>query len=454
MKTAMLTLIVTVTSIFPLIASQGDSIIVRVTPTLDPSSSPFVRYVFPAVTVSKNEIVPNETFGCTEYRIDRLVINRFQYWFDNYKSGQRDAKQFMSDIERDAIDTTLLSPNKIKSYVHVFCGLKKAKKVVVVDADNDGDFTNDTVFEFDTLTTEKQYLGDAIGLAPLVKVRYESFSKGKVVSKYAFRRIKPFDIAYNYRNDLDRRLTVYSVPIGSRTGEFRIGENLFKVAMMFSPEGHQEDYRKPYLRIQKAEKVYDIQEAPAQMGEIVVADSHAFKIVSCNWEGTELKLLYEGYQENRVGGMENNLVPTLEGKSLNHTLINIQTLLLGKRYVLLDFWGSWCGPCIRSMPALKTLHTQVDTTKIQFIGIDYEYNTAGQASAQVQLSRFKINWPQVAELSTAQAPSSFPVILSIKNYPTFLLISPEGKVVAREIGEDGLPKIVETLRKVDLMKKQ
>ncbi|GAA4419547.1 hypothetical protein GCM10023187_53970 [Nibrella viscosa] len=397
--------------------------------------------------------MPNQRFGCTEYKIGYFVIDKFQYWFDNYKAGERDTKQFLSDIQQYNIDTNLLSPNKIKSFVSVFSGLKGGKKVVVVDANNDDDFTNDTVYEFDTLTTEKYYRGDTLDLAPLVKVRYESFNRGEIISKYTFLRVKPYDLAYSHPTDLDRKLTVYSVPFVHREGVFRIGESNFKVTLLFSPKGHTDDYRLPYLKIQIAEKEYEHKEAPAQIGETAVVDNHVFTVISCNREGSIVKLIYKGYQENREGGLVNNRIPTLQGKSFDNSLITIQHILDDKKYVLLDFWGSWCEPCIRSMPALKMLYTQVDPAKIQFVGIDYEYNTAGQARAQKQLAKFDITWPQVAELSTAQTPSSFLVSLNIKNYPTFTLISPDGKVLVREIGEDALPKIVETFKKIGVLKK-
>ena len=450
MKTIVLTLIGIFIYIYPSSAFQGDSIVVNIAPTINHKSL-FMKYVFPFTTAKKGR-EPNDHFGCTEFKIGHFVINKFQYWFNGYKIGERDAKQFLSEMTKYDIDTTILSSKKIKSFIPVFSGLKDGKKVVVVDVNNDDDFTNDTVYEFDTLTTEKYYSGDTLELAPLVKVRYESFDRGIVVNKYTFLRLIPYDFAYSYPNDLDRKLALYSMPFVHREGEFQIGKTSFKISAMYSPKSHTDDYRTPYLKIQKAGREYDL-EAPAQVGGTVIVENHVFKVISCNREGSEVKIFYEGYQENREGGMVNNHIPNLQGKSLNNALINIQAILNDKKYVLLDFWGSWCGPCLRSMPALKLLHTQVDTTKIQFAGVDYEYNTAGQASAQKQLTKFNITWPQVAELSTAQTSSSFPVSLNVKNYPTFTLISPDGQVVAREIGEDGLPKIIEILKRAGLVKK-
>lgn len=450
MRTLIFVLTSFVFSVCRLLAFQGDTMTVNVNPTIN-SKSLFVKYTFPFST-SKRELESSQRFGCTEYKIGNIIINKFQYWFNNYRIGERDAKQFISEIKQYDIDTTLLCSKSIRSFVSVFSGLKNAKKIVVLDANNDGDFTNDTLYEFDTLTTEKYYRGDTLDLAPLIKVRYESFDRGKIVSKYTFLRIIPYDLAYSYPNDLDRKLNVYFMPFVHREGKFHIGENNFKVSLMYSPKGHMEDYRMFYLTIQKTEKEYNYSEA-AQVGETIVVDNHVFKAVACNREGSELRLLYEGYQENREGGMINNHIPDLRGKILNNSSINIKNILDDKKYVLLDFWGSWCMPCINSMPALKLLHTQTDTTKIQFVGIDYENNTTGQANAQKLLNRFNITWPQVAELSTDQTPLSFPVGLSVKNYPTFILISPAGKVVAREIGENGLPKIVETLKKIGLIDK-
>ncbi|MBC8152087.1 MAG: TlpA family protein disulfide reductase, partial [Bacteroidetes bacterium] len=196
------------------------------------------------------------------------------------------------------------------------------------------------------------------------------------------------------------------------------------------------------------------QEASISINEVVVVDNHVFKVISCNMDGSVLRLAYEGYQKNREGGMLDNKIPVLTGKSLtNDDTISINKLVSAGNYVLLDFWGSWCAPCIRSMPNLKLLADRVEAGKVKLVGVDYEYSSNGQQSAKEYLTKNKINWRQVAELSTAQTDKSFPTRMSVKNYPTFILINPDGKIIAREIGEDGLLRIESQLNKLGLLNK-
>src|SRR5262249_47042910 len=59
--------------------------------------------------------------------------------------------------------------------------------------------------------------------------------------------------------------------------------------------------------------------------------------------------------------------------------------------LVLNFWASWCGPCIGEMPALSTLHKQYQAKGIQFVGIAVD--TA--PNVQSFIRRVKVDYPLV-----------------------------------------------------------
>jgi len=111
-----------------------------------------------------------------------------------------------------------------------------------------------------------------------------------------------------------------------------------------------------------------------------------------------------------VGDLEIELV---SGKKT--TLSSVQT---EGRYLLLDFWGSWCKGCTQQLPDLKTL-ASTHPEQIQILGLNFG-DTA--TSLDQYLSKYEINW------ENAIASQNIMETLRIDGFPTFLLIDPEGKI--------------------------
>jgi thiol-disulfide isomerase/thioredoxin len=66
-------------------------------------------------------------------------------------------------------------------------------------------------------------------------------------------------------------------------------------------------------------------------------------------------------------------IPSIALKSTSNTEVNI-TSFKGK-YVLIDFWASWCGPCRLGNKKLVKLHNEVSSDKIEIIGISIDTDT-------------------------------------------------------------------------------
>lgn len=99
------------------------------------------------------------------------------------------------------------------------------------------------------------------------------------------------------------------------------------------------------------------------------------------------------------------------------------------KYVVLDFWGSWCGWCIKGMPKMKEYYEKYKG-KFEIVGVDCR-DTEEKWHAAVKTHA--LPWLHVRNIETEKPDVS--VLYGVSGYPTKILISPEGNIAKVIIGE-------------------
>jgi thiol-disulfide isomerase/thioredoxin len=109
---------------------------------------------------------------------------------------------------------------------------------------------------------------------------------------------------------------------------------------------------------------------------------------------------------------------------------------ISSRLVLIDFWTTWCGPCLRAMPHLVSLQRRYGPQGLQVIGIACEQGAADERVARVAQIREQvaINYPLLLD----EGGDQFMVRdkFGVDVYPTLILLDKSGKVLWRSEGPD------------------
>lgn len=100
------------------------------------------------------------------------------------------------------------------------------------------------------------------------------------------------------------------------------------------------------------------------------------------------------------------------------------------KYVIIDFWASWCGPCKAGMPKMKNYYRKY-SGKLEIIGIATWDVEEGWKRA---LANLQLPWPNV--FSYKGTPTDVAPSYAVKGLPTKFLISPKGEILLRYEGED------------------
>ena len=98
------------------------------------------------------------------------------------------------------------------------------------------------------------------------------------------------------------------------------------------------------------------------------------------------------------------------------------------KYVILDFWGSWCGWCIKGFPEMKNYYNKYKG-KFEILGIDCNDTEQKWKDA---VKKNELPWLHVYNPRTSKVLADY----GIQGFPTKIIVGPDGKIVKTIVGED------------------
>ncbi len=114
------------------------------------------------------------------------------------------------------------------------------------------------------------------------------------------------------------------------------------------------------------------------------------------------------------------------------------------KYVLLDFWASWCGPCRRENPNLLKAYSQYKDKGFTILGVALDKETDREKWLKA-IETDGLTWPQVSDLKYWN--SDVAKLYDVKALPMNFLIDRQGKIVAKYLRGDALnQKLAEVLK--------
>jgi thiol-disulfide isomerase/thioredoxin len=136
------------------------------------------------------------------------------------------------------------------------------------------------------------------------------------------------------------------------------------------------------------------------------------------------------------------LAPDFTGTTLTGSRLSFSSYR--GRVVVLNFWGSWCGPCREEAPALAVAAQQYRPSGVAFLGVDVRDTTA---SAQAFTHDFGVSYPSVSDASSA-ITLDFTAVVPIAGTPTTLVIDRAGRIAGAVFGTATYPELSTILARV------
>ena len=134
------------------------------------------------------------------------------------------------------------------------------------------------------------------------------------------------------------------------------------------------------------------------------------------------------YKKPKFRNGEN--IPQIEANLIDGSPFNIKDL--SGKYVLIDFWGSWCPPCREENPAIVELYKKYNKQKFknadgfEIVSIAIETNEKRWKSA---ISKDNLDWPyHIVQLDRFKSP--LPKEFGVREIPTKYLLNEKGQIIS------------------------
>ncbi|MBC5991729.1 TlpA disulfide reductase family protein [Pontibacter cellulosilyticus] len=212
-------------------------------------------------------------------------------------------------------------------------------------------------------------------------------------------------------------------------------EQRFNQAMQNGQEEEAEKIRQEYMAMQKETKKF-LAQHPASIASAFGTASLIDPLNDFAFADSMANLYSQNIPNSKYTKMLNERLKPLRSTAIGQMAPDISlpspdggtqslSALRGK-YVLIDFWASWCGPCRVENPNVVKMYNKYKGKGFEIFGVSLDQSREKWLAA---IEKDKLTWPHVSDLKGWE--SSAAQLYNVTAIPQTVLVDPQGKIIAK-----------------------
>ena len=355
--------------------------------------------------------IPKDWIKCGR---NEIWLDARQFTYQNYKAGKLTQEAYHEYKDAWQIDPAkkLYSDVEIKCSFYVLLGKdKKNKTKCKIDTNNDLNFSDEKEFSPVILEKNDMKILDSVAIRQAINVQYEALRKGVITKLTA-----PVLIA---KNEVGTLINI------AQHAEATLNGKIIKI----SSDGFTTtSYHNAAITIN--DTGMNLPAAITNVNEFILINGVTYQNLGVDTNEQTLKLRKLPADEIVYSSQPGFFAkPFIANEFTTQEKIALEDY--SGKFVFIEFWGTWCSPCVAEIPNLKNVYDQLDHSKIEFLGI------ASDKSETLRkfLGKDKLGWKQIlCESETEGIVADYNVI----GFPTSFLIDPKGKIIAKDLRGENL----------------
>lgn len=367
----------------------------------------------------------------TEVKLGHFETNIYQTVYQHYYTGDISPEWYerVQDSWGWIPDSLNLSKEPLKTRIAYAYGIDQTGSLrMVVDADNNLDFSDDRIIEPSDMRGVFLKDRDSIALSNSIMVTYELLQNNRIVEAQV-----PVNVVWMGQNEyLMSNFPQHAVAQIDGIDIAICSDNFTSLS-----------YSKTNILLMDGsigDEIIANRDNILTNNEYFIVKGKVYRNLGVNRNKNVLQLEKITIPIDQLYSTQPGFrtIP-FKGQDFIDQTTTISNESLKGKYVLLDFWAVWCGPCIAEFSLLKEIYENADKSKFEIVGIIGESKPEAIRKIMEEKS---VSWPQILSDNENKIKENY----GVYGYPTTFLIDPDVIIIAKNLRGDQLKeKIFEIL---------